>query len=180
MSINIISGTNREGSVTLKIANLIVRYYEELGQKVILTDLRKLPQDVFKNDVYFKKPDSIKPLLKDVVEAKGLVIVLPEYNGGFPGMLKYFIDLMKFPESFEKKPVAFIGLSAGKWGALIAVEQLQQIFSYRNSHIFHRKVFLPQITSEINDSGELIQKNTEVRLKNQCSEFIQFIQNLSR
>ena len=178
MNINIISGTNREGSVTLKISNLIAEYYKKLNQNIILTDLRKLPKDIFENSVYFNKPDSIKPFLDDVLEAKGLVIVVPEYNGSFPGILKYFIDLLKFPESFENKPVAFVGLSAGQWGALRSVEHLQQIFSYRNAHIFPKRVFIPKVITEINEQDKLIKEDTEARLKKQCKEFIEFIQKL--
>jgi len=59
----------------------------------------------------------------EVLMAAGLHVVLPEYNGSYPGVLKYFIDMLKFPESFENKPAAFVGVANGQWGALRAVEQ---------------------------------------------------------
>ena len=68
-----------------------------------------------------------------VLDAAGLHVVTPEYNGSFPGVLKYFIDMLKFPESFDRKPVAFLGEAAGTWGGLRSVEQLQMIFGYRNA-----------------------------------------------
>jgi chromate reductase, NAD(P)H dehydrogenase (quinone) len=32
--------------------------------------------------------------------------------------------MLKFPETFEKRPVCFVGVAAGIWGALRPVEQL--------------------------------------------------------
>ena len=43
--------------------------------------------------------------LRAVLQAEGLIVVTPEYNGSLPGVLKYFIDMLKFPESFEQRPV---------------------------------------------------------------------------
>src|SRR5437667_4808 len=80
-----------------------------------------------------------------IVRAAGLVVISPEYNGGMPGILKYFIDMLKFPESFAARPVCFVGLAAGVWGALRPVEQLQAVFGYRNAHLYPERVFLPKI-----------------------------------
>ena len=37
----------------------------------------------------------------------------------------------------------FTGLSAGVWGALRPIEQLQAIFGYRNACLFPERVFMP-------------------------------------
>ena len=70
--------------------------------------------------------------------------------------------MLKFPESFEQKPVCFTGLSAGIWGALRPVEQLQQIFVYRNAHVYPERVFLPGINDLLDALGRL--KNAEFRV----------------
>ena len=70
------------------------------------------------------------------------MVVVPEYNGSFPGILKYFIDLLPFPESFDCRPVSYVGVSAGQWGALRAVEQLQLVFGYRNAYVHPPRTFL--------------------------------------
>ena len=62
--------------------------------------------------------------------------------------------MLPFPESFERRPVCFIGLSAGIWGALRPVEQLQAIFGYRNALIFPERVFMPGIGKLLDDSGK--------------------------
>lgn len=121
---------------------------------------------------------AFKPFSDTVLSAKGLVLVTPEYNGGMPGVLKYFIDMLKFPESFEAKPVCFVGLSAGMWGALRPIEQLQQIFGYRNAHLYPQRVFLPGIHGLLNDAGEIADAEIAGRLAAQAKGFVEFVAKL--
>ena len=139
--ITIISGTNRPDSSTLKIAREVEDIYRKLEVETQLLDLQELPKEIFDPSSYEIKPLSFNKFTQPILEAKGLVVIAPEYNGGPPGVLKYFIDMLPFPESFEHRPVAFIGLAAGMWGGLRPVEHLQQIFGYRNAHIFPDRVF---------------------------------------
>ena len=95
-----------------------------------------------------------------------------------PGILKYFIDMLKFPESFESRPVCFVGLAAGMWGALRPIEQLQAIFGYRNAHIFPERVFLPKVNDLLNDSGQIKDPEVLARLQHQAAGFIKFVEKL--
>jgi len=85
---------------------------------------------------------------------------------------------LPFPESFDRKPVAFVGLSAGYYGALRPVEQLQQIFGYRNAHIFPARVFLPSIQKILAGDGTIADEDLLKRLKNQASDYLDFIKAL--
>jgi chromate reductase len=112
------------------------------------------------------------------LQSDGLHVVTPEYNGGMPGVLKYFIDMLKFPESFERRPVCFTGVAAGIWGALRPVEQLQAIFGYRNAHLYPERVFLPQINNLLDASGRLKDAELFGRLKAQANGFTDFVERL--
>ena len=109
-----------------------------------------------------------------VLDAAGLHVVTPEYNGSFPGVLKYFIDLLKFPESFDRKPVAFVGVAAGTWGALRSVEQLQMIFGYRNAHVYPDRVFVPGVGGKLDPDGRLNDAALDERLARQAKGFAEF------
>ncbi len=124
----IISGTNRPGSNTRKVVARLESIYANLSVAFQVLDLADLPPEIILPSVYAQKPAEFQRFSDAVLAADGLVVVTPEYNGSFPGVLKYFIDLLPFPESFERRPVCFIGLAAGIWGALRSVEQLQAIF----------------------------------------------------
>src|SRR6266436_5322546 len=153
--ITLIVGTNRPGSNTRKVARHVEEIYAELKVLLHVLDLAQLPPEIFSPSSYAEKPASFRPFADAILKSSGLIVVTPEYNGGMPGILKYFIDMLKFPESFEKRPVCFIGVAAGIWGALRPIEQLQQIFGYRNGFNYPERVFLPRINDLLNEQGRL-------------------------
>ncbi len=176
--ITLISGTNRPGSNTRKVAGQIEEIYVGLKVPVQLLDLAKLPPEIFSPTAYAEKPASFLPFSDAIMQSSGVHIVTPEYNGGVPGVLKYFIDMLKFPESFEGRPVCFTGVAAGIWGALRPVEQLQAIFSYRNAHIFPAKVFLPQIHGLLDANGKIKDAEIRGRLEAQAAGFARFAEKI--
>jgi NAD(P)H-dependent FMN reductase len=176
--ITLIVGTNRPGSNSRKVAAQLEEIYDGLKVPLNILDLAKLPPEIFSTTSYAEKPKSFQPFADAVLQSSGLHVVTPEYNGSVPGVLKYFIDMLKFPESFEQKPVCFTGLSAGIWGALRPVEQLQAIFGYRNAHIFPVRVFMPQIHSLLDASGKIKDAELLERLKAQADGFTGFVEKL--
>ena len=170
----IIAGTNRPNSNALRVARQVQRHYERLAVTHALLSLADLPQEVFQPSSYATKPPAMIDIQQRVLDALGLHIVTPEYNGSFPGVLKYFIDMLKFPDSFEAKPVAFIGESAGIWGGLRSVEQLQMIFGYRNAYLFPQRVFIPGITKQFNAAGDFTDAAIDERISTQANHFARF------
>jgi NAD(P)H-dependent FMN reductase len=57
-----------------------------------------------------------------ISQADGFIIVTPEYNHGYPAVLKNAIDTL-YPE-WNNKPVAFVGYSSGFSGGIRAVNSL--------------------------------------------------------
>jgi chromate reductase len=86
--------------------------------------------------------------------------------------------MLKFPESFDRRPVCFVGLAAGVWGALRPVEQLHQIFSYRNAFIYPDRVLLPQIDNLLEETGRLKDPELLNRLQAQAEGFVDFVERL--
>jgi NAD(P)H-dependent FMN reductase len=175
--IEVISGTNRPGSNSLKVARVIEGLYKELGVEVQILDLQEMPHDLFHPNSYAQKPEGWSRITDRVLNANGLHVVTPEYNGSFPGVLKYFIDMLPFPQSFEHRCVAFTGQAAGIWGAFRAVEQLQLIFGYRNAYILPERVFMPGINARWADDGTTIKEPATMDfLKKQVKEFAGFVE----
>jgi NAD(P)H-dependent FMN reductase len=176
--LTLIVGTNRPGSNTRKVAAQIERIYASLGVPLRVLDLAALPPEIFSPTAYAEKPRAFAPFADAVLQAEGLIVVTPEYNGSVPGVLKYFIDMLKFPESFEQRPVCFVGLGAGLWGALRPVEQLQMIFGYRNAFLFPERVFLPKVNDLLDAQGGFTQPDLAERLKTQAAGFVDFVERL--
>ena len=147
-----------------------------MGVPLHVVDLANLPPEIFAPDSYTEKPASFAMFAQAILQSDGLIVVTPEYNGGMPGVLKYFIDMLKFPESFENRPVCFVGLGAGLWGALRPVEQLQLIFGYRNAFLYPERVFLPKINDLLNEQGIFKDPEIVARLKAQAEGFIEFVE----
>ena len=80
----------------------------------------------------------------------------------------------------ERRPVCFTGLSAGIWGALRPIEQLQAIFGYRNAYVFPERVFLPRINELLDDAGRLKDPELLQRLKSQAEGFVDFVERLQK
>jgi len=176
--ITLIVGTNRPGSNTRKVAAHVEEIYADLKVPLHVLDLAQLPPEIFSPRSYAEKPRAFQPFAEAVLNAAGLHVVSPEYNGGIPGVLKYFIDMLKFPESFSNRPVCFVGLAAGMWGALRPVEQLQAIFGYRNAFIYPDRVFLPTVNDRLDDGGRLNDEELLERLKTQANGFVDFVEKL--
>ena len=172
--LTLIIGTNRPGANSRKVGRRIEGIYESIGEQVRVLDLADLPAEIFHPSAYAEKPEAFSVFTDAVLNASGLHVVTPEYNGGFPGVLKYFIDMLPFPESFEARPVAFTGVAAGRFGALRPVEQLQQIFGYRNAYLYPGRVFIMGVDSVLNESGEIADADIAERLRGQAEGFAAF------
>jgi NAD(P)H-dependent FMN reductase len=161
------------------ISNLIQKMYAEEGEKVEILDLVELPFEELTGRHYGGAAglhQSWEEAVAKVNKAEGLIFVVPEYNGSFPGALKYFIDHWKYPESFEYRPVCFVGLGA-TFGGLRPVEHLQQVMAYRNAFQFPHRVFLLDIFKKMKD-GELSDETGVRLLREQVAGFRKFVRSL--
>jgi len=170
----VISGTNRPNANALRVARVVLGHYQKAGIAAEMFSLAEMPKEIFDSSSYAAKPQNFVAIQQRILDAAGLHVITPEYNGSFPGVLKYFIDMLKFPESFERKPVAFVGEAAGLWGGLRSVEQLQHIFGYRNAHIFPERVFIPGVNGKFDASGNL-DPDLSDRLAKQAAGFSEFV-----
>lgn len=170
----ILVGTNRPYSNSRKIADRIQAMYKELDETVEILDLKDFPFHELKGELYGKTlPDNVAPWIQKINNSEGLIVIVPEYNGSMPGVLKYFIDFWSYPEAFEHRPVCFVGLG-GMFGGLRPVEHLQQVFGYRNSFIFPDRVFLQNVWKQIDAQGEITDKTASELLMNQAKGFKSF------
>lgn len=173
----ILVGTNRENSRSQQVAEIIKPLYEKQGLETKIMNLNDVGIDDLTSKSYAEiKPQRIQDAVEELLNADGLVCVVPEYNGSMPGALKYFIDHWKYPDSFEHRPVAFIGLG-GMFGGLRPVEHLQQVFGYRNAFIFPDRIFMHNVWNYLN-GGEIKDETIFELLKHQSLGFGRFIKAL--
>lgn len=183
--VEIIVGTDRLDSKSEAMALVLQKLYSEIGMASQVMRLRQVMPG-FKEGCQYGdvKSEELKSAIDRVARAKGLVLVVPEYNGSYPGALKYFIDHWKYPDSFEFRPVAFVGIG-GRFGGLRPVEHLQQVFGYRNAFIYPERVFVMNVwdhfkKTESNPEGTFSDPTHLALLMKQTKGFSRFITALER
>ncbi|MEO1022352.1 MAG: NADPH-dependent FMN reductase [Bacteroidota bacterium] len=174
MDIKIISSTDRPNSMASRISSYVQGLYEKEGAKAEVISLEDFPLQDVVGGRYGADIPSVTKFRDPILNADGLVFVIPEYNGGFPGILKIFVDYLPFPGAFEKLPMSFIGEASGAFGALRAVEQFQMIANYRNALQFPERVFIQRVNKEFGEDG-LKNEFTQKLLLDQVRGFVDFI-----
>ena len=117
--IPVILGTARMGRMSLHAARLITQEAgKRTGIETELIDITELPLPVddageaIKDRGYSEKMD----------RADGLIIVCPEYNHGYSGLLKHVLDSCL--KEYVHKAVGVVGVSAGPFGGTRVIENL--------------------------------------------------------
>ncbi len=117
--IPVILGTTRKGRASENVAKFVFGEVQKReGVETELIDIRdlKLPIDDAGEaikDLYFSEV---------MMRADGLVIVTPEYNHGYPGLLKHVLDTNL--KEYIHKAVGICGVSAGGFGGTRVIQGL--------------------------------------------------------
>jgi len=88
------------------------------GVETELIDIRKLGLSITDAGESIKHPEFSEQMMK----ADALVLVVPEYNHGYPGLLKHALDTNL--KEYIHKAVGICGVSAGPWGGTRVVQNL--------------------------------------------------------
>src|SRR5213083_935332 len=117
--IPVILGTARMGRMSLHAARLVTG---ELGKcagvETDLIDIAKLPLPTNDAGAAIKHADFSAKMSK----ADALVIVSPEYNHAYSGLLKHVLDSCL--KEYIHKAVGVVGVSAGPWGGTRGIQDL--------------------------------------------------------
>lgn len=173
MHIVVVCGTNRDGSLSRLLATEVAESYRVHGASVDLLDMNELPAEALQATAYKEQPENVAALVQRFLKSNGAVFVVPEYNGSYPGVLKLFVDMLPYPEGFDSRPCAFLGLAAGQFKGLRAVEHFQQVAGYRNAYLYPRRMFIGDSFKQFID-GKLADDELTKRLKEQASGFLEF------
>jgi NAD(P)H-dependent FMN reductase len=124
--IAIISGSIREGRNSHRVALYFQNYIrEQLPVTSEVLDLKAYNFPLFEERLRFQKEVSAEVAsFADIFKkADGIILVTPEYNGGYPASVKNVIDL--FDVDWYKKPIAIATVSSGDFGGSQVITSLQ-------------------------------------------------------
>ncbi|WP_295809297.1 NAD(P)H-dependent oxidoreductase [uncultured Nitratireductor sp.] len=146
--IAVIYGSNREGRFCETVGNWVVGQLsanEALSIDVLDPLELGLPERMGKDE-----PASVKTYLARLAQADGFVVVMPEYNHGYPASLKHMIDTAYY--EWRAKPVAFVSYG-GIAGGLRAVEQLRLVFAELHAVGLRDGVSFANAWTQVDETG---------------------------
>ena len=119
LSIPVMLGTTRKGRASEPVAKFVFEEVQKRdGVATKFIDIRELKFPI----------DDAGEAIKDaefsetIMHADGLVIVTPEYNRGYPGLLKHVLDTNL--KEYIHKAVGICGVSAGGFGGARVIENM--------------------------------------------------------
>ncbi len=170
--ITVISGTNRKNAKThifaRKYANLIEK---STDQKVNFFSLEDVPNDILSADMYSESGQSAEVATiqdKIMIPANKIVIIAPEYNGSYPGIVKLFLDacsIRNYKGTFSEKKFALIGIASGRAGNLRGLDHLSGIINHVGGIVYSNKLPISSIGSILSDDDEIDEKTIETMQK---------------
>jgi len=172
-----VSGSLRPGSCSLKLLNLAFNELEKLGHKGKYLDIQNLnlPFCDGRLEAYPKYPD-VKLLRKDFLQAKGIILVTPEYHGSISGVLKNALDLLD-SEQFSGKVFALISVMGGIPSTL-ALETMRTICRQLNSWVLPKQLVVSSSYSAFDSEGNLKDVKARERLREMMEHFVQAVDSL--
>ena len=160
MNIPVILGSVREGRKSEAPARFIVQKILDAGHQSQLVDFKEMPLPFFNSalmpvQMKGKYPDpNIQKWSEIAYNADAFVIVTPEYNHGYPGVLKNALDWLYL--EFDHKPVGLVGVSNGLVAGARVIEQLRPIMENFSMFAVRETVLFGPISKAFDEQGILI------------------------
>ena len=168
----IVTGTNRPDSNSEIVARQYAEYLKSEGQHSELLLLKDLPRDFVFTDMWDERSDAMRHILDKRIEPmQKVVFVIPEYNGGFPGVLKAFIDCIP-PKLFHGKKAGLIGVSSGMAGGLRPMDQMTNVLNYLKVNVLFNKPKLSGIDALLENPEKRIADERAVSLLKQHAKMM--------
>lgn len=147
--IPVILGTARPGRESADVAKLVLTAVEERGLTTELIDVSDYPIDGTEDPDEGARIEAYRRL---VDSADGLVIVVPEYNHGYPGELKLLLDSAY--HEYNHKPLGVVSVSSGLIGGARVTEQLQLVALAFEMIPVAPAVHVPTVNESIDGEGQ--------------------------
>jgi len=178
MIIRIISASVRNGRNSHRVALFFEKYIRENGLATVeILDLKTYAFPLFEERLqYLEKPDAqVLDFAGKVKTADGIIIVTPEYNGGYPAALKNVVDLL-YPE-WKKKPIAVTTVSDGSFAGTQVITSILFSLWKIGAWVVPSMFPVPKVQEHYDEEGNAVNpENVHKRAKNFVGELLWSIQ----
>lgn len=148
MFVPIIVSSTRHQSNGLKVGNAIKKLISDLNPKIKTAVIT--PADF--NISYDGKKD---PKYTEIInKSHSIILVVSEYNHGYPGALKTLLD-SEF-EAYSQKFVLLVGVSNGVFGGARALENILPVLRALNLRVTNHDILFREAQNKVNEKGEFL------------------------
>ena len=162
----IISGTNRIGSHTERVAGEYQRILSLKNIEASILTLKKL-------DVLHRSAELLKIEEQILIPTHKFIFIIPEYNGSYPGVLKAMIDNSDIKKAWYFKKALLTGVATGRAGNLRGMDHLADTLHYLKMNVHWNKLPISVIDKVMDENGRLHAETVRV-INEQLAEFILF------
>ena len=173
--IPVILGTVRRGRVSARAAYFIIDRMKQTGRiKPELLDLLEYGLPMLEERLRFRDdpPHRVIELSGKLTKADALVIVTPEYNNSFPGVLKNCLDYFK-PE-YLRKPIGIVTVSAADFGGVNCLAQLRLVTLAMSAFPIPASLSIARAAERLKEDGTPIDASLDASAKTFLDELIWF------
>lgn len=174
--IAVLVGSVRKGSINRKFAVAL----EKLAAgrlEFVYADMASLPH--YNEDLWDNVPESVTQLKQTLESADAVLMVIPEYNRTYPGVIKDAIDWASRPwgkSSWPGKPVAITGTSPGAIGTAIAQHHLRTAMVAVGTAVMGQpELYYAYNPEHFSADGEVIDEGTKAYLESWIGSFADWI-----
>ena len=158
MRILAVSGSLREGSFNTSLLRAALEAAPDGVELELWEGLAELPlyDESLENG---DPPEPVRRLREDWGAADAILFSTPEYNGSVPGGLKNAVDWASRPKLqgvLRNKPVAVVGASTGRFGALWAQQDLKRILGIAGARVVGTEIPVAHAHERIDAEGRLL------------------------
>ena len=151
LNIPVILGTTRKGRMSEHAARFMAAQIEKRnGVKTELIDISKVPMPIDDAGEGIKDP----VFSEKMTMADALVIVTPEYNHSFPGLLKHVLDSCL--KEYIHKAAGIVGVSAGPFGGVRAIQDFLPVIRELGLVNIFWDVNFGNVASVFDETGKLL------------------------
>ncbi len=170
-----IVGSLRAGSSSAVVMDTLADLAPE-GMTVERVDIGAVPH--FNEDLKADgSPPEVLELTRAVHEADGLLIVTPEYNKSFPGVLKNALDWISNEPGWAMRgtPTAVVTQSHGARGGALANYHLRQVLSALGASLLTGPEAAVADSKKKTEDGRIVDEATRDRLADEMAALAEAI-----
>lgn len=180
--ISIISASVRINRASHRVALYFKNYLEQNKlASVTILDLIEYQFPLFDERLMHQPDPSPQVLLfaDEIKKSDGVIMVTPEYNGGYPASLKNVIDLLY--TEWQKKPIAITTVSDGQFGGSQVITSLLFTLWKIKAWVVAAQFPVPKVKELLNEEGIPTDKaSLDKRAKTYINELIWCIEAKQR